>query len=280
MGNATIIVFREGLEAVLILASLMGSMKLNESRKYRKPLWWGAAAALCATMLTWLLARGVLLALARYGEKLEAVVSLIAIGVLLLITNWFFHKMYWNDWLARFHSRKRQLLQGEAGLFLGLVALGFTSVYREGFETVLFLQALVLEAGTGIVMSGVAFGLLATVLVGFATFKIQARLPYKKMLIVTGVMIGAVLLIMVGNTVHVLQVVGWLPIHLISHITTPTWLGTWLGLYPTWESIGLQLAAAFFVIGCYYWAEHISDGKRPQTVVAPTRDTIKSPQRV
>lgn len=253
--NASVIVFREGLEAVLILASLMGSLKTGENRKYRRPLWWGTILALVVTVFTWLLAHGILMALARFGEKLEAIVSLIAIGVLLLITNWFFHQLYWTDWLAGFHSQKRRLLNGETGLMAGLVMLGFTSIYREGFETVLFLQALVLEGSLSVVLGGVAIGLAATVLVGTITFMVQARLPYKKMLIVTGVMIGGVLLVMVGNTVHVLQVVGWLPIHTISQLSLPYWTGLWFGFYPTWEGILLQIAAAVFVIGSYYLAE-------------------------
>jgi high-affinity iron transporter len=262
--NASLIVFREGLEAVLILASLLGSLKKGESRKYRRPLWGGATLALLVTALTWLLAHGILNALARYGEKLEAVVSLLAIGVLLLITNWFFHQFYWTDWLARFHSQKRRLLSGETGLLLGLVMLGFTSVYREGFEVVLFLQALVLEGGLAVVLSGVALGLAATAVVGVITFALQARLPYKKMLIATGVLIGGVLLVMVGHTVHVLQVVGWLPIHTILALPLPYWTGTWLGLYPTWEGILLQAAAAVFVIGSYYLAEYTHRRGRKQ----------------
>lgn len=253
--NAAVIVFREGLEAVLILASLMGSLKSGENRKYRRPLWWGTILALLVTVLTWLLAHGILTVLARFGEKLEAIVSLIAIAVLLVITNWFFHQMYWTDWLAHFHSQKRRLLSGETGLMAGLLMLGFTSIYREGFETVLFLQALVLEGGLAVVLSGVGIGLAATVLVGIITFAVQTRLPYKKMLIVTGIMIGGVLLVMVGNTTHVLQVVGWLPIHPIAELPLPYWTGVWFGTYPTWEGLLLQATAAVFVIGSYYLAE-------------------------
>ena len=264
--NAAIIVFREGLEAVLILASLMGSLKQGEQRRYRRPLWWGAAAAFVVTVLTWLLARGVLASLARYGERLEAIVSLIAIAVLLLITNWFFHKVYWTGWMANFHTRKRRIIGGEMGQWLGLATLGFTSIYREGFETVLFLQALVLEAGTAVVLGGVALGLGGTFLVGLVVFALQARLPYKRMLIVTGIMIGGVLLQMVGNTAHVMQVVGWLPIHPIRWLELPYWTGMWFGLYATWEGIGLQIAAAVFVIGSYFLAEHM---QRP----APARAT-------
>lgn len=116
------------------------------------------------------MAADALLSLFRdYGERLEAVVSLIALGVLLLITNWFFHKVYWTDHLAGFHQRKGKLLRGEAGKYLGLVILGFTSIYREGFETVLFLQALVLDAGLWFVIQGVLLGLAGVGIVGVIT---------------------------------------------------------------------------------------------------------------
>jgi high-affinity iron transporter len=277
--NAAIIVFREGLEAVLILASLMGSMKIGEQRRYRRPLWWGAAGAFLASALTWLLARGLLSSLARYGERLEAIVSLIAIGVLLLITNWFFHKVYWTGWIANFHTKKRKLIGGDVGQWLGLALLGFTSIYREGFETVLFLQALVLEAGAGVVLSGVGLGLGGTLLVGFVVFALQAKLPYKKMLIVTGVMIGAVLLQMVGNTVHVMQVVGWLPIHPVRWLELPYWTGMWFGLYATWEGIGLQFGAAAFVIGSYVLAERMQHRqvKQPRASVAASESAPARP---
>ena len=181
-------------------------------------MWIGTILAVVVTALTWLLAHGILQSLARYGEKLEAVVSVIAIGILLLIMNWFFHKTYWTSWLTKFHSQKRKLLGQEAGLWLGLVTLGFTSVYREGFEIVLFLQALVLEGGVAVVLIGVLIALAAVVLVGALVFRLQKNLPYMKILIITGVMIGSVLLQMVGSTVHIMQVVGWLPIHVVAGV--------------------------------------------------------------
>jgi high-affinity iron transporter len=271
--NAGIIVFREGLEAVVILASLMSSLKSIEERKYRSPMWLGSLLALLATVLTWLLAHEVLQSLARYGEKLEAVVSVMAILVLLVIMNWFFHKTYWTGWLANFHARKRRLLNEETGLFLGLIALGFTSVYREGFEIVLFLQALVLEGGLVVVLTGVIGASLAVALVGMIVFRLQKNLPYMKILVITGILIGSVLLQMVGSTVHVLQVVGWLPIHVIAGLDLPYWLGTWFGIYPTWEGLGLQLAAMVFVIGSYYLAE----GMRKHRLSSISREFVKSP---
>ena len=270
--NAGIIVFREGLEAVVILASLMSSLKSAEERKYRKPMWLGTLLALLATGATWLLAHEVLRSLARYGERLEAVVSIIAIAVLLLIMNWFFHKSYWTGWLAKFHATKRRLFNEETGLLMGLVALGFTSVYREGFEIVLFLQALVLEGGVPVVLLGVVGASIAVVLVGMVVFRLQKNLPYMKILIITGILIGSVLFQMVGSTVHVFQVVGWLPIHVIQVLDIPYWLGTWFGIYPTWEGLSFQLGAMVFVIGSYYLAE----GLRKRRIFSPKQQLVKS----
>ncbi|MCC6457486.1 MAG: FTR1 family protein [Caldilineaceae bacterium] len=262
--NAAIIVFREGLEAVVILAALLASM-VGASLIYRRPMVWGVLLALVATALTWWIAQQILTNFSRYGERLEAVVSLIAIGVLLLITNWFFHRVYWKDWMANFHSRKRALLGGAiSGQALGFVLLGFTSVYREGFETVLFMQALVLESGIWVVLQGVGLGLLGVLGVGYITFRLQSRLPYKQMLVVTGILIGAVLLIMVGNTTHVLQLVGWAPLHPIRWLAFPYWFGLWFGVYATWEGLLFQAAAAIFVIGSYILAEQLQKRRTSQ----------------
>jgi high-affinity iron transporter len=146
--------------------------------------------------------------------------------------------------------------------------LGFSSVFREGFETVLFLQALQLSAGTGVVLGGVALGLLLTGAVGAATFALERHLPYKRMLIVTGVLIALVLMVMVGNTVRVIQGVGWIPITPVD-VDLPLWMGTWLGVFPSWQTIGAQVAAFGFVIGSYFLAERMR--KRGVTRSKPNR---------
>jgi len=141
-------------------------------------------------------------------------------------------------------------------------------MYREGFETVLFLQALVLDAGTAVVLEGVAVGAIAVLIVGLITFKLQARLPYKKMLVWTGVLIGLVLVTMVGKTVHVMQAVGWLGISPIPGLTLPYWSGLWFGLYATWQGIIAQIGAAIFVLGSYYLAEGMQQKRRKNLPVA------------
>ncbi len=260
--NAGVIVFREGLETVLILAALMGSLRKQEVRHLRRPMWWGAALAFVATAITWVIMSGTLSLFARFGEKPSAIVSVIAIAVLLVIMNWFVHQVYWNDHMANFQQTKHNLMgrpnRWSGGQWVGLTVLGFTSIYREGFETVLFLQSLVLSSGLGAVLSGTALGLAAVLGIGVLVFRFQARLPMKKLLIYTGGMICVVLFVIVGNTTHVLQLVGWLPVHALP-IGLPAGLGLWLGVYATWEGALLQVSSVAAVIGSFFLAEAIKE---------------------
>lgn len=268
--NSAIIVFREGLEAVLILAALMASL-VGAQRHFRKPMFVGVGLALVASAVTWIVAQTVLTSMARYGEKLEAIVSLAAIAVLLLILNWFYHRVYWQENLQSLHKKKRRVLAG-AGLSLataqvvGLVLLGFTSVYREGFETVLFLQAMTLEAGAVTVLQGVAVGMLAVLGVFVLVVALERKLPHKKMLIATGILITWVLVIMVGKTVQTMQKVGWIGVNPIEGLEVPYWAGLWLGVFPTWQGLIAQTAALVFVIGSYFAAESARKRKRARII--------------
>jgi high-affinity iron transporter len=119
---------------------------------------------------------------------------------------------------------------------------------------VLFLQNLRIRAGSTTVLEGVGVGLALTLAVGVATFGLQHRLPYRRMLVATGVLLGFVLLVMVGESVQELQLAGWLPAHSVG-VAFPGWTGLWLALFPTVEGIAGQALAALLVIGSYAVAE-------------------------
>src|SRR4051794_14170301 len=260
--NAGMIVFREGLEAVLIFAAVTASFRGANARR-RRPVVAGAACAFAAAVATWFVVQAVLDAASALGPRLEAITGFLAIVVLLVVLNWFVHKVYWSQWIGRHHRRRRTLLaRAGFGATLGLVALGFTSVYREGFEVVLFLQNLQLQDGSGTVLEGVAIGLVATAIVGALTFWLHAKLPYRRMLVLTGVLVGIVLVVMIGGTALSFVELGWLPRH-DTPFSVPQWLGAWFEIYPVWETLAAQVLAAGFVVGSYWAAEYLKV-KRPQ----------------
>jgi high-affinity iron transporter len=259
--NSAVIVFREGLEAILIFAAVTASM-MGGNKGNRRPVAAGAGIAFGAAVVTWFVVQAVLKAAAPLGAKLEGITGFIAIVVLLVVMNWFVHKVYWSEWIGRHHRQRRKVLTRGSAVTLGLVALGFTSVYREGFEVVLFLQSLQLKAGTATVMEGVAIGLAGTAAVGVLTFWLHHKLPYKRMLVLTGVLLGVVLVVMTGGTALTFQDLGWLPSTPLP-FAVPGWLGSWFEIYGTYETIACQLVAAIFVVGSYVLAQHVKV-RRPQ----------------
>jgi high-affinity iron transporter len=257
--DSALLVFREGLEAVLVLAAFTASF-VGANSGYRKPVAAGAGIALGLSVATWFVAIWIIGVLGGPGLDVQAATGLLAVAVLLVVMNWFFHKIYWTGWISA-HNRTRRKLVGDEGVagrraLLGLALLGFTAVYREGFEVVLFLQNLRITAGGATVLEGVALGLALTVAVGAVTFALQRRLPYKRMLVATGVLLGFVLLVMVGESVQELQLAGWLPTHSLG-VSFPGWMGLWLALFPTVEGVVAQLLAALLVVGSYFLAEEI-----------------------
>jgi high-affinity iron transporter len=253
--NSATIVFREGLEAILIFAAVTASM-MGANRGNRRPVAGGAALAFAATVVTWFLVQARLEAAAPLGARLEAITGFVAIAVLLVVMNWFVHKVYWSEWIGRHHRQRRRVLERGSAVTLGLVALGFTSVYREGFEVVLFLQSLQLKAGTATVMEGVALGLAGTAVVGVLTFWLHHKLPYRRMLVLTGGLLAVVLVVMTGGTALAFQDLGWLPSTPLP-FTVPGWLGAWFEIYGTYETIACQLLAAILVVGSYVLAEQL-----------------------
>jgi high-affinity iron transporter len=254
-----ILVFREGLEAILVLAALTASL-VRTSQGYWKPVTLGAGLSFLATVATWFIVVAIISNINAPELDIQAATGLLAIVVLLVVMNWFFHKIYWTGWISHHNQRKQEIIEGTkpaSVVFKGLVLIGFTSVYREGFEVVLFLQTLRLKAGNAVVLEGVAIGLLLTAMVAVITFIAHQKLPYLKMLITTGIMLGLVLLVMVGESVQEMQQANWISTTTLG-FNLPDWMNTWFAVYNSAESLWAQFFAIVFVVGSYFVSQYLS----------------------
>src|SRR5438477_7930943 len=133
-----VLVFREGLECILVLAAITASMT-GSKEAHRRPVALGAGIAFVATLITWFIAVGFVGQLTESvpALDLQAATGLLAVIVLLVIMNWFFHKIYWGGWIRAHNRRRKALLANGAAaeiskrsLLWGLIFLGFTSLYR------------------------------------------------------------------------------------------------------------------------------------------------------
>jgi len=259
-----VLVFREGLECVLVLSAITASM-VKASQSYHRPVAMGVAAGFLATLVTWFFAVRIVDDLSRSINALyvQAGTGLLAVLVLLVVMNWFFHRMYWTGWISLHTKRKRELMESpregtaaQRRLLLGMGLLGFTSFYREGVEVVLFLQSYRLKFGNEPVFWGVLAGLMLTGIVAILTFLAHRKLPYRRMLILTGCLLGVVLLVMVGEQAQEMQLAHWLPTTVIPALADriPAWMGLWFSIFPTVETLAAQAIAATAVIGSYFLA--------------------------
>ncbi len=281
--NSAILVFREGLETILVLAAVTASL-LGANKLYRRPVVAGGAGAVLASVATWFL---VIWFIGQFhgGEfDVQAATGLPALIVLLIVMNWFFHKVYWTGWISSHHKRRRSLLAADPEtnqrrMLLGLALLGFTSVYREGFEIVIFLQNLRELYGSSVVLEGVAIGLLFTSAAGVLTFALHQRLPYKRLLVITGVMLLFVLFVSVGEQVNEMQLAGWIGTSEIAWLHIPGWMGTWFSLFDNWETFSGQALALTLVLGSYVAAQYLRVWRPRRRGQAVAKRAEAPPQR-
>jgi high-affinity iron transporter len=255
--NTAILVFREGLEAILVLSAIISGLVRKKQDAIWKPISLGAGVSFVATLITWFVVVAIIASVNTSELNIQAFTGLLAVVVLLIIMNWFFHKIYWTGWI-RLHNQKKQKITSMSGegiqstAFWSLFLLGLTSIYREGFEVVLFLQNLRLKVGSDIILQGALIGLALTLIVGVLTFLAQRKLPHKKMLIFTGALLVMVLAVMVGETIQEMQLAGWISTTPIDSLMIPNWAQVWFCIFPNVESLTFQALAVVYVLGSYF----------------------------
>jgi high-affinity iron transporter len=247
-GQSFLIVFREGLEVVLLLAVLLGYLESAKAGAYRRPVLAGVALAVVASAVTLVVLHRVVTALPVARELLEAVTSLVAVAVLFWVSFWLIQRLDHKRWMEFLKARVWRAVS--VGSTASLVALGFTAVYREGFETALFYQAL-LSFGTGLtpwVASGFALGAAALTAVTVVVFRLGRKLAVATFLRVAVVAVMVTSVAFFGNAVHGLQeafVVDRTPFG----PRPPIFLSQATGWWPTTQTLLAQLVLALVYLG-------------------------------
>ncbi|HKN40004.1 MAG TPA: FTR1 family protein, partial [Acidimicrobiia bacterium] len=249
-GQSFLIIFREGLEAVLLLSALLGYLEAAKASHYRKPVILGMGAAVAASVVMFFVLRVVLDTLPFSQEVLEAATAIVATVVLFYVSFWLIARLEQRRWLEFLRSRVWSAVS--VGSTAALVLVGFTAVFREGFETSLMYQALV-SFGTGLVgwiLLGLGLGLVALTVVAYGIFKLGRKLPIKTFLSGAVVLLMATSVAFLGNAVRSLQaadVIGLTPLR--GWPRAPIFLSQALGYWPSVQTVVAQALLALVYIG-------------------------------
>ena len=249
------IIFREGLESVLILGAIITYLEASRNIKYKKFVYYGIILAIAATAVTWFVASFIVEISGANRELVEAIAALSATAVLFYVSFWILNKIEHKKWME---FVKAKVWQASAtGGTMVFVMLSFFTVYREGFETVLFYQAMFSFAKYMEVFVGAGFltGILSLLVVYFVMRKLGKRLPLRALFGLT-MGVGAYLSVaFLGNAIRELQTLDIIPytnmMGIIPRLDIN--LATMTGIYPTLETVIAQVAllAVYLVASSY-----------------------------
>ena len=271
------LVFREGLETILVLAAITASF-LGANRVYRKPVAVGGGLALLAAVAPGSRRCGFIGMFGGSGLTVQAATGIPAIIVLLVVMNWFFHTVYWTGWISHHHKRRRgacsAACDGRRADAARLRSARLHLVYREGFEIVIFLQGLRVTFGSSVVLEGVVLGLLFTAAVGVLTFVAASAAAVRAAADHHRRAAASWSCVMVGEEINEMQLAGWIGTTNIDRMHLPGWAGTWFSLFPNVETMVAQFArgrARRRLLPCR--------PVRPRVAPAPTRSAARPPCR-
>ena len=246
------IVFREGLESVLILGAIITYLEASRNSQLKKYVYYGVVAAFGATAVTWVIAEYIIGISGANRELVEAIAALSATGVLFYVSFWVLNKIEHKKWMEFVKAKVWQATT--TGSVMVFVMLSFFTVYREGFETVLFYQAMsgFAKYMEGFVGLGFVLGIVSLLGLYYFMKKIGKRLPLRALFGLT-MGVGAYLSIaFLGNAIRELQILDIVPytsmIGVIPRLDIN--LAKMTGIYPTMET----LIAQIILLGIYLFA--------------------------
>ncbi len=243
------IIVREGFEAILIIAALITFLIKSRNEDKVKSIYYGAGIGVVASFITAYVLHEVLKISRVSQEILEGWIMLVAVVALFWVSYWLVTKIEAAKWQSYISGKMRQAVS-EGSLFtLGMVA--FLSVYREGFETVLFYKALYLYAGpgTGGIIPGFLVGCVLLAGIYYLISKLGMKIPIKWFFAVTSVFLYFMAFVFMGKGLHELQMGEQLSLTAADFAPEISWLG----MYPSWETFAGQMVLALaYIVALLY----------------------------
>ncbi len=251
---AASIMLREGLEAFLIIALILALIRSTPKAKKALPyIHGGWITAILMGVAGWFLSDWIIAISGQNREIMEGMISLIAVIVLAFVGFWLHDHSHSKKWKEFIEKKVGTQLKGEK--MIGLAFFSFMVVFREAFESILFLQAIGLETQSGD-QSSIGFGVLAAfALIGLLAFlflKYSRKIPVRQLFRYSSWVITLLAVILIGKGIHAIQEAGWLSVTGFP----VSFKMDWLGIYPTLESVISQMILLSILLFLYYLSNY------------------------
>jgi high-affinity iron transporter len=276
--NAFLILTREGVEALLIITALLVYLDRSQRPDAKRFIYSGIMVALAATLCTWTLLQWVIAQSGMAQETIEGISALAAAAVLFFVSYWLISKSEARRWQHFLSRQVDKHLSSGSQWAIGLAA--FLAVYREGAETILMLQPMLVQPAPselgGAVAGAVAAAVALTAIfwaLRFASFRLAIR-PFFK---VTGALLFTLAIVFAGKGIAELQearllVITPLPSGLHSLVMAlPSVLRDALGITPNVQTLAIQatiLAGAVLSLASMW----VIPSQEPAKVAQPRPD--------
>ncbi len=253
---AASVLLREGLEAFLVIMVILSILKATELKNYKRWIHAGWISAVLSGIALWLFGGSLMKEQLQHVELIEGSISFIAVLMLLYVGFWLHGKSEIGKWKDYVNKMMQGVVSSES--VLGLAALSFFVVFREVFESVLFLSALNIESGgkqSNAIVLGVITAFIVVIVLASLVLKFSTKLPIPKLFKISSFVMGILAVVLTGKGVHSFQVLNYIPVHAL-----PVMRVELLGIFPTLESCGAQIAVLLIVV--LIWNLTIGDKKK------------------
>lgn len=236
------ILFREGLEVVLLLAAILAYLQATRNTQLAPGVWLGVGAALVATVLTYVAATYLIEIAPVSRELISGLTSVVAVFILFYLSFWMLRQSDQRRHMEYMRAKLAKAVQGGSLLAVGLAA--FASVYREGFETVLLYQALAAVSGPvmGYLYLGITLAVVALAAVSVIVLRLKRRLPLRIFFRIAVSVTAILAVTFMGNAARALQEAGLVPITNLMGVVprlNPN-VASLTGIHPTLETLIAQ----------------------------------------
>ena len=235
--SSLIILLREGLEAILVLAAIITFLIKTDRRDAVIYVHMGWIAALLAGIVTWYVTKQIIDYSSVSRTLTEGFTALFAAAMLLYVGYWLHNHSHADRWKTFIQGRIHDTVSN--GAVWGLVFISFVAVYREVAETVLFYETLWLQTDPShysYLLGGFVSAAFILLAMAWLMFRLSIKLPLRLFFRANAALLTVLAVIFAGKGIAALQEAGKLRIDPINFPEIHL-----LGIYPTLESIGLQL---------------------------------------